>query len=122
MATAGRSPWQACLARLNPRSGMIWRVHHVTCYSYSGPVSLAPHVLRLRPATDAAQRLLSFDLAMTPAPKGRADSLDLEGNSVTQAWFVGENDSLKIETVSTVDMVRHDPFDYLWAGPRSLPL
>ena len=43
-------------------------VDHLTVYRYDVPVVLEPHVFRLRPRTNGAQRVVSFDLQITPTP------------------------------------------------------
>jgi hypothetical protein len=50
---------------------MIFEVLHTTRYSYGTRVFLEPHLLRLRPRSDAAQRLVRFDLSAFPDPAGR---------------------------------------------------
>ena len=49
---------------------MRFEVTHTTSYAYTGPVSLGPHVVRLRPRQDAAQSLLRYDLEVRPQPAG----------------------------------------------------
>jgi hypothetical protein len=41
-------------------------VTHSTRYRYDSPVSLEPHILRLRPRMSNAQRLLAFDIQIDP--------------------------------------------------------
>ncbi|MBV8276989.1 MAG: hypothetical protein JO170_17270, partial [Verrucomicrobia bacterium] len=64
-------------------------VTHSTTYGYSTPVSLRPHVFRLRPRCDGAVRLLDYKLEIDPKPAALAECLDAETNSVTHAWFIG---------------------------------
>lgn len=99
---------------------MRYRIRHFTCYSYSQPVLLKPHVLRLRPRSDAAQTLQQFQLTVTPDPQSQASLIDLEGNSTIGLWFSPEKTAqLMIETVAEVETHRTNPFDYLaepWAA------
>jgi transglutaminase-like putative cysteine protease len=99
-----------------------WRIHHTTSYRYSAPVFLEPHVIRLTPAAEASQRVLDFGLQITPAPVGQAHNVDTEGNDVVEAWFEGETRSLVIQATATVEALRPNPFDYLWAGGPTLPI
>ncbi len=46
---------------------MLYTITHTTTYTYSQPVTLAPHTLRLRPRSDGHQTLQSFELTVTPA-------------------------------------------------------
>jgi transglutaminase-like putative cysteine protease len=99
-----------------------FEITHRTSYRYEAPVFLAPHLLRLRPASDSSQKLESHSLVSDPAPAGRSDNLDLDGNDVTVVWFNETTDHLDVETTSVVETLRPNPFDYLWTGPPSLPL
>ena len=101
---------------------MLWSIRHTTRYDYSAPVFLEPHVLRLTPATDASQRLVSFELKVAPEPAGRSENVDIDGNSVTRVWFTDQAESLSIEVQATVETLRRNAFGYLWDGPMILPL
>jgi transglutaminase-like putative cysteine protease len=92
------------------------RVSHTTVYRYSSPVILRPHVFRLRPRHDGAQRLLHYRCAITPAPVGQSESLDHDGNVFLQAWFNGPVEELRVTSQFEVETVRHNPFDFLLAG------
>jgi transglutaminase-like putative cysteine protease len=101
---------------------MRFSIVHTTRYHYDAPVHLEPHVVRLRPREDGAQRLLRYSLTISPTPAGRADLLDREGNVVTQAWFTGEIDSLELRSDFEVETLRENPFDFLLAHTdRALP-
>jgi transglutaminase-like putative cysteine protease len=101
---------------------MRLHVRHRTHYTYSSPVFLEPHVLRLKPPTNATQRQVRFDLALDPQPAGRSENTDLGGNETVTAWFNGLTDHLTITVESTVETLRANPFDYIWEGPHALPL
>lgn len=92
---------------------MRFDVRHLTTYRYSKPVFLEPHVLRLRPRADGSQRLLRFELSVTPEPAGRYEELDAEGNVCTRLWFEAPADLLSIETQCEVELTRQNPFDFL---------
>ncbi|HEY5893737.1 MAG TPA: transglutaminase family protein, partial [Chthoniobacterales bacterium] len=91
-------------------------VTHTTSYGYSTPVSLRPHVFRLRPRCDGAVRLLDWKLEIEPKPATLADCLDAEGNSVTHGWFTGITNRLTITSKFEVETLRTNPFDYLLAS------
>ncbi len=98
-------------------------VIHSTVYRYSNAVYLEPHTIRLRPREHAAQRLLGFSLEIEPAPAGRAEILDQDGNAVTHAWFDGTTSSLTIRTAFELETLRTNPFDFLLtAGDRDIPV
>lgn len=89
---------------------MYLEVEHRTSYSYSEPVALGPHTLRLRLRPDGRMRELGFTLLVEPAPALRAEALDAEGNLVTRLWFEGETRHLNIVSRSRVE-----------TGPQAAP-
>ena len=91
-------------------------IRHRTGYRFDRPVFLEPHVIRLHPRADGALRLMATTLDVDPRPAVRAENLDLEGNAVTQVWFDGKTDHLMIESRSTVETLRTDPFQFLLDG------
>ncbi|MBD0335295.1 MAG: transglutaminase family protein [Cyanobacteria bacterium Co-bin13] len=103
---------------------MRYQIRHVCRYSYRQPVTLKPHVLRLRPRSDASQRLQQFQITLTPEPTALSQLIEFEGNSVLGLWFSADKTAhLAIEAVSDVETCRTNPFDYLvepWA--LSFPL
>ncbi len=76
---------------------MRFSVCHETHYRYSGPVALAPHVLRLTPRPGNAA-LLAHSLIIDPAPSVRHDVMDRYGNLITQLEFEGLCDHFRIES------------------------
>jgi len=92
---------------------MRFDIVHRTDYHYSRPVFLEPHLLRVRPRSDWSQRLLEFDLEISPEPAGCAKIVDLDGNDAAQPWFSDTHDRLCITARSVVETLRQDPFDYL---------
>src|SRR3954451_5771539 len=97
-------------------------VHH-TRYRYSSPVFLEPHVMRLRPREDPAQRLVSWNLDIAPEPAGRNEYLDQEGNSVVRAWFRDPTEELSLRSEFVLDTVRDNPFNYvLTTADTRLPM
>ena len=102
---------------------MRYHIVHTTTYTYDRPVSLQPHVLRLRPRCDGCQTLRSFSLEIIPEPAGVYQIIDLEGNAVVRAWFRESTDQLHFKVTSDVETYRTNPFDFLlepWA--TKLPL
>ncbi len=86
---------------------------HSTVYRYNVPVSLEPHVFRLKPRVDGAQRLLHHELQIDPAPAGRTECLDQDGNVVVHAWFRGTTEELRVLNSFEVETLRKNPFDFL---------
>jgi transglutaminase-like putative cysteine protease len=98
-----------------------FQVQHVTRYSYESPVFLEPHAVRLKPVTDAGQRLESFNLHVQPEPAGMSQILEFEGNEATLCWFEGTFSELLVTTSSVVSTSRVNPFEYLSIGETCLP-
>jgi transglutaminase-like putative cysteine protease len=98
-------------------------VTHRTTYHYDFQVFLEPHIFRLRPRANSAQRLLAFDIEITPIPAGTTECLDQDGNLALNAWFSAPTRELTVESRFSVEMLRLNPFDYVLAGPAlNLPL
>src|SRR5579871_4530165 len=96
---------------------------HSTMYRYDAPVYLEPHIVRLQPRTNSAQKLLAFDLQITPTPAGTTECLDQDGNLALSAWFNAPTQELKVISRFTVELLRENPFDYLLVGESlNLPL
>lgn len=101
---------------------MTFRVRHRTVYRYQEPVFLAPHTFRMRPRVDGAQRLLNYQLTISPAPAGSSEYFDQDGNVVTDAWFVARVSQLEVESAFEVETLRGNPFDFLLkADAMNLP-
>jgi transglutaminase-like putative cysteine protease len=75
---------------------MLFTVRHVTAYTYDQPVRLAPHWLRLRPRGSDPIELQQFGLDIDPAPAGRTECVDPDGNRVARVWFAGQTQHLTI--------------------------
>lgn len=88
-------------------------VTHSTRYHYDSPVLLEPHIFRLRPRANGAQRLLAFDLAITPLPAGTTECLDQDGTLAVNAWFSAPTTEMIVNSQFTVEMLRQNPFDYI---------
>jgi transglutaminase-like putative cysteine protease len=98
-------------------------VTHSTVYRYDCPVYLEPHTFRLRPRTNAAQRLLTYDTQIMPVPTGTAECLDQDGNLALQAWFDSPTTELNVLSRFSVETFRENPFDFVLTGESlNLPL
>src|SRR3954466_3600620 len=93
-------------------------VEHSTVYRYDAAVHQEPHTFRLTPRSDASQRLLRHELEIAPSPAGRSACLDLDGNVVTEAWFLGPMTELAVRSSFEVETLRENPFDFVFAGPE----
>ncbi|OCX66044.1 hypothetical protein BFP70_07975 [Thioclava sp. SK-1] len=77
---------------------MQFSIRHVTEYSYSAPVKLGAHRLRLSPRPDGA-KVEDHQIHISPPPVSRRRGSDLYGNAVLDLEFAGSTKHLKIETV-----------------------
>ncbi len=99
---------------------MLYYIRHQTTYTYQTPVNLAPHTLKLRPRCNSWQQLRQFSVKVTPETAGISQIRDLDGNNLIKVWFdpVLETRELRLETVSEVETLQENPFNYLlepWA-------
>ena len=102
---------------------MLFTGEHEIAWRFSRPVFLEPHLVRLHPRQDAAQRLESFELRVWPEPAGRCEITDADGNQACWLWFEGLHESLSVSTAFAARTLRTNPFDYfLLQGAGRLPL
>lgn len=98
---------------------MHYQITHTITYTYSQPVVLYPHTVRLRPRSDSSQMLRQFFLEVSPEPIGRSEVTELDGNCTYKLWFDQTAvDQLQVKATSWVDTRRTNPFNYLledWA-------
>ncbi len=98
---------------------MKYAITHSSTYTYDGSVFLNPHVLRLQPRSDGFQRLMQYELKVTPAPQGQNSVLDVEGNLLTRCWWGDVSiQTLQVVATSEVETLCDNPFNYLlesWA-------
>lgn len=99
-------------------------VLHSTIYRYDRPVFQEPHTFRLRPRQDAAQSLLRYALDISPAPVGKTECLDQDGNVVLETWFDSLIEEMVVKSSFEIETRRENPFDFVLAGPElaRLPL
>jgi transglutaminase-like putative cysteine protease len=96
---------------------------HSTVYRYDFPVYLEPHLFRLQPRMSSTQRLLAFDIQISPPPAGSTECVDQDGNLALNAWFNAPTRELNVTSRFTVEMLRQNPFDYVLSGESlNLPL
>ena len=91
-----------------------YKIIHRTYYNFTGPVTLGPHTLRLRPREDHELRIEAFDLKISP----QADVLwhrDVEGNSVAIASFSQGGRQAAIEVELVIQQYLENPLDFLVA-------
>jgi transglutaminase-like putative cysteine protease len=97
---------------------VLYQISHQTTYSYSQPVFLKPHLLKLYPRSDRFTQLQSFSLSVLPQPQGSSDFTDLDGNNLIKLWFTHPTEQLILQVLSQVATSCDNPFNYLlepWA-------
>jgi transglutaminase-like putative cysteine protease len=82
---------------------MTLRIHHKTTYRFRQPVNLLPHRLMLRPRESRDLRLISSNLAVTPAATVTW-AHDVSGNAVATATFSTMTNLLVIDSVAEIEL------------------
>lgn len=76
----------------------ILSIRHITHYRYRNPVVLGEHRMMLRPRESYDQRLLHYDLAISPTPSRLHSIHDVFGNCVVIANFAGRASDLVFDS------------------------
>jgi transglutaminase-like putative cysteine protease len=79
------------------------RIHHKTTYRFHQPVSLWPHRLMLRPRESRDLRLVSSNIAVTPAATVTW-AQDVFGNAVATATFQTMSEHLVIDSIAELEL------------------
>jgi transglutaminase-like putative cysteine protease len=103
---------------------MRYCIRHSTHYTYSQPVFLQHHVLRLSPRSDGTQTLHQLEVKVEPEPQLQSPVTDLDGNATIGLWFANAPTThLRIETRAEVATHCTNPFGYFTPGWASqLPI
>jgi transglutaminase-like putative cysteine protease len=78
-------------------------IHHNTTYRFHQPVTLGPHRLMLRPRESRDLRVISSNVAITPAATVTW-AQDVFGNAVATASFNAMADCLAIDSVAELEL------------------
>ena len=79
------------------------RITHTFDYRYSAPVFLGPHRFCLKPRGHGFQRLLHFQLAITPEPSLLYPLVAASGDEILRARFDGGTDGFHVQAISEVE-------------------
>jgi uncharacterized protein (DUF2126 family)/transglutaminase-like putative cysteine protease len=87
-------------------------INHNTTYSYDRPVSLFPHVFRLRPAAHSRTPIEAYSLRISPENHFINWQQDPFGNYLARVVFPEMTRELHIEVEVIADMIVVNPFDF----------
>jgi uncharacterized protein (DUF2126 family)/transglutaminase-like putative cysteine protease len=87
-------------------------LNHVTEYVYDRPVTLLPHVVRLRPAPHCRTKILSYSLKVEPAEHFVNWQQDPYSNYCARFVFQKPASRLRVEVDLVAQMVAINPFDF----------
>ncbi|MFI5042183.1 MAG: transglutaminase family protein, partial [Acidimicrobiales bacterium] len=98
-------------------------IEHRTIYRYDRLVSLAPHVVRLRPAPHCRTPILAYSLQVTPDEHFVNWQQDPFGNYLARFVFPSKTSELTVTVGVVADMTVINPFDFFIDDEaRSYPL
>lgn len=88
---------------------MIYQVTHRTKFTYTQPVAISHHALRLTPRSHPRQSCLGSTLGIDPVPTVRSEGKDYFGNPLTHLTIQTPHSALMVEAQTLVDVVKPDP-------------
>ncbi len=87
-------------------------LRHRTRYDYDRPVSLSPHVIRLRPAPHCRTPILSYSLGLVPKQHFINWQQDPFGNYLARVVFPEQTRQLVVDVELVAEMAVLNPFDF----------
>ncbi len=88
---------------------MIYQVTHRTTFSYTQPVAISHHVLRLTPRLHPRQHILHSNLLIDPTPSVQSESKDYFGNPLTHLTIQTPHPELVVNAKTLVDVLKQEP-------------
>ncbi|TFG64994.1 MAG: transglutaminase family protein [Nitrospirales bacterium] len=88
---------------------MIYQVTHRTTFTYTQPVAISHHALRLTPRSHPRQHVLRSTVVIDPVPSVRSEGKDYFGNPLTHLTIQTPHPALVVEAQTLVDVVNPDP-------------
>ncbi|RAP32903.1 hypothetical protein DID75_03650 [Candidatus Marinamargulisbacteria bacterium SCGC AG-410-N11] len=95
---------------------MKLNIKHITKYTYTAPVFLNVHQLKLMPKSNYHQHAHSFKLNVKPRPIKNHVYQCIDESVVHQLFFNTKSTFLTIESESQVETFDYNPYDY-WIYP-----
>src|SRR5436189_4189665 len=87
-------------------------INHHTSYSYDRPVSLSPHIFRLRPAVHSRTPIEAYSFKIKPDNHFINWQQDPFGNYQARVVFPEKTTELSVEVELIANMVVINPFDF----------
>lgn len=87
-------------------------LRHVTHYKFDRPVTLSPHVVRLRPAPHCRTPVLSYSLKVKPGTHFINWQQDPQANYLGRLVFPEKATELCVEVDLVAEMAVYNPFDF----------
>jgi uncharacterized protein (DUF2126 family)/transglutaminase-like putative cysteine protease len=86
--------------------------NHNTSYIFDQPISVFPHVIRLRPAPHSRTPIHAYSLKVTPEEHFLNWQQDAFGNYLARLVFPKKTRELRIEVEVIADLAAYNPFDF----------
>src|SRR3954454_9756545 len=87
-------------------------LNHKTHYHYDRPVTLQPHIVRLRPAPHCRTPILSYSLRVEPQPHFLNWQQDPYSNYLARLVFLKPARELSVTVDLVAEMTAINPFDF----------